>query len=122
MQIIKSFSCVNPIIKNLSPRITSAEVYLSSSILLETACTLCLSNVNKNKLWMIPIYTGYGISFYLFPKCLDKYTLNFAYTVWSGVGIISTFLLDIALKRQTLRLKNILGIFAVIYGIYLLHL
>ena len=46
---------------------TTPEVYLSSSIILETACTVCLTKVNNNKLWYIPIYTGYGLSFYLFP-------------------------------------------------------
>ena len=66
----------------------SSELYLASSIVLETACTMCLANVNNNKLWFIPIYAGYGVSFYLFPKCLDKFSLNMAYTLWSGFGIM----------------------------------
>ncbi len=119
MHLIKSVACVSPMIKTISPRM-SPELYLSSSIALETACTICLSKVNHNKLWFIPIYTGYGISFYLFPKCLDKYSLSFAYTIWSGVGIIFTFIYDIFIKKEPFYIKNILGIFAVIYGIYLI--
>ena len=98
----------------------SADLYLTSSIVLETACTFCLPNVKYNKLWFIPIYTGYGVSFYLFPKCLDKYTLNMAYTIWSGVGIVFTFLLDVLLKRDVFTLKKLLGIFIVMNGIYLI--
>ena len=75
------------------------------------------SNVNNNKLWYIPIYTGYGMSFYLFPKCLNKYSLSTAYTLWSGFGIIFTFILDIVLKREVFKFKKLLGIFVVVYGI-----
>ena len=98
-------------------KIASPDTYLASSILLETACTFCLSNVNNNKLWYIPIYTGYGMSFYLFPKCLSKYSLSTAYTLWSGFGIIFTFILDIVLKREVFKFKKLLGIFVVVYGI-----
>ena len=99
---------------------TTPEVYLSSSIILETACTVCLTKVNNNKLWYIPIYTGYGLSFYLFPKALDKFSLNMAYTLWSGFGIIFTFLLDIALKKEVFTIKKIFGIFTIICGIYMI--
>ena len=98
-------------------KIASPDTYLVSSILLETACTFCLSNVNNNKLWYIPIYTGYGMSFYLFPKCLSKYSLSTAYTLWSGFGIIFTFILDIVFKREVFKFKKLLGIFVVVYGI-----
>lgn len=101
--------------------IPKADLYLTSSIILETACTFCLPNVKHNKLWYIPIYTGYGISFYLFPKCLDKYTLNLAYTIWSGVGIMCTFILDVLLKRDVFTIKKLLGIFIIIHGIYMIH-
>ena len=33
---------------------------------------------------------GYGVSFYMFPKCLAKYTLSTAYTLWCGFGIVFT--------------------------------
>jgi len=98
----------------------SSELYLASSIVLETACTMCLVNVNNNKLWFIPIYAGYGASFYLFPKCLDKFSLNLAYTLWSGFGIIFTFLAEIALKKEVFHMKKLFGIMTVIYGISLI--
>ncbi len=112
---IKHLVLTNPILAG-----HSSELYLASSIILETGCTLCLSNVNSNKLWFIPIYAGYGVSFYLFPKCLDKFSLNLAYTLWSGFGIIFTFFIDIALKREVFHIKKLFGIMTVIYGISLI--
>ncbi len=98
----------------------SPDMFLASSIIVETACTFCLPNVNNNKLWYIPIYTGYGLSFYLFPKCLDKYSLSTAYTLWSAFGIILTFIFDILLKREIFKFKKIIGISTIIYGISLM--
>tara|TARA_Y100000389_G_scaffold73654_1_gene70295 strand:+ start:3277 stop:3633 length:357 start_codon:yes stop_codon:yes gene_type:complete len=95
-----------------------ADVYLSSSILLETACTLCISKVNQNKLWFIPIYTGYGISFYLFPKSFVKYSVSTAYTLWSGFGIVLTFIIDLLLQRETFHIKKALGMSSVLFGIF----
>lgn len=95
-----------------------ADVYLSSSILLETACTLCLSNVNENKLWFIPIYTGYGISFYLFPKSFVKYSVSTAYTLWSGFGIILTFIIDLLLEKEKFHIKKAFGMSSVLFGIF----
>ena len=97
-----------------------ADVYLSSSILLETACTLCISNVNQNKLWFIPIYTGYGISFYLFPKSFVKYSVSTAYTLWSGFGIVLTFIIDLLLQRETFHIKKALGMSSILFGIFII--
>lgn len=121
MKLIIPLKVIEPIIilkKNVL--VSSPELYLASSIVLETACTFCLANVNNNKIWYIPVYTGYGISFYLFPKCLDKFSLSTAYALWSGFGIILTFIFDILLKREIFQYKKIFGILSIIYGIYII--
>jgi len=105
------------LIKKLPALHVSPEAYLTSSIVLETACTLCLPKVNENKLWFAPIYVGYGLSFYLFPKALEKFQLNVAYAIWSSFGIIITYLADVALKKDVITLKKILGVLAIINGI-----
>ena len=105
---------------NTFQSLLTPDLYLSSSIILETACTLCLPNVKQNKLWFIPIYMGYGVSFYLFPKSLDKYSLNLAYTIWCGVGIVFTFIMDLILKRDVITIKKLMGIMVVIQGIQLM--
>lgn len=104
-------------IKKLPSFHVSPEVYLTSSIVLETACTLCLPKVNENKIWFAPIYAGYGISFFLFPKALEKFQLNVAYAIWSGFGIILTYLVDVAMKRDMITIKKILGMLSIINGI-----
>ena len=97
--------------------VISPDVYLSTSIILETFSTLCLKNTIKNKLWYIPCYCGYAISFYIFPKSLSKYTLSRAYTIWCGFGIILTSFIDKLLYKELLTIKKLIGMFIIIYGI-----
>lgn len=103
-------------IQSLSP-----QTYLISSVLLETVATLCLKNTVFNPKWFIPAYTGYGISFYIFPKCLVYYSLSSAYTLWCGFGIIFTLLFDRIVYREIIGSKKWLGSLVVIMGIYLSH-
>ena len=93
------------------------ETYLLTSILLETCATCGLKYTLKNKLWYIPVYMGYGVSFYIFPKSLVKYSLSTAYTIWCGVGLILTTSVDILIYKELLTLRKILGLLAVIIGI-----
>ena len=53
---------------------------------------------------------GYGISFYIFPKSLMKYSLNTAYTMWCGVGLILTTSVDILIYKELLTLRKFLGL------------
>ena len=84
------------------------ETYLLTSILKYTL---------KNKLWYIPVYMGYGVSFYIFPKSLVKYSLSTAYTIWCGVGLILTTSVDVLIYKELLTLRKFLGLLAVIIGI-----
>ena len=93
------------------------ETYLLTSILLETCATCGLKYTLKNKLWYIPVYMGYGVSFYIFPKSLVKYSLSTAYTIWCGVGLILTTSVDILIYKELLTLRKFLGLLAVIIGI-----
>ena len=94
-----------------------SETYLLTSILLETCATCGLKYTLKNKLWYIPVYMGYGVSFYIFPKSLVKYSLSTAYTIWCGVGLILTTSVDILIYKELLTLRKFLGLLAVIIGI-----
>ena len=116
---------INPLINNyyLIPNnninmiAITPDTYLFTSIILETASTICLRNVNYNRLWYIPSYLGYGVSFYIFPKSLTKYNLSTAYQIWSGFGIILTTLIDTIFFNYVLKIKNLLGILIMIIGI-----
>lgn len=95
------------------------DVLLLASITLETFSTLCIKKTLNNKLWFIPVYTGYGLSFYIFPKILQKYSLNVAYTLWCGFGIIITTVVDKIIYKETITFKKILSSLIIIYGISL---
>tara|TARA_Y100000816_G_C25987577_1_gene515836 strand:- start:515 stop:904 length:390 start_codon:yes stop_codon:yes gene_type:complete len=102
--------------------ISQPDLYLASSILLETFSTICLKNVNKGKIWYLPSYLGYGISFYIFPKAFSKYSLTKAYAIWCGSGIILTTFADIILYSQLLNFRKIIGIISVIFGIFVIKI
>ena len=114
-----SFSSLKPTFNTIRIININPDIYLGSSILIETISTTCLKKVTANKIWFIPVYTGYALSFYLFPKSLQKYSLNSAYTLWSGFGILFTLVVDILFYKELITLKKILGIISIITGIYL---
>jgi len=95
------------------------DLFLMGSVMLETISTICITKTNKNKLWFLPVYLGYFISFYLFPKCLNKYSISVAYTLWCGFGIISTNFADFILFGKSFTCKKVLSIFIILFGIFL---
>ena len=95
------------------------DILLLGSITFETLSTIALKKTLNNKLWFIPAYSGYGLSFYIFPKVLEKYSLSFAYTLWCGIGIILTTIYDIIFLKQTISFRKILSSIIIIYGINL---
>ena len=109
-------SCQNYPIMIYNP--TKPDLILLSSIILETLSTCCLKKTMVNKIWYIPVYTGYGLSFYLFPKSLTQFSLSSAYTIWCGFGIILTTIIDKIFYNQLITLKKICGTMIVIIGIY----
>uniref|UniRef100_A0A6C0AXK8 EamA domain-containing protein n=1 Tax=viral metagenome TaxID=1070528 RepID=A0A6C0AXK8_9ZZZZ len=97
--------------------IAPADIFLSTSIILETFSTVCLKNTLQNKLWYIPSYSGYALSFYIFPKAFSKYSLNKAYTLWCGFGIIFTCIIDKIIYKELLTLRKVIGVLIIISGI-----
>ena len=95
------------------------DILLLGSITLETVSTIALKKTLNNKLWFIPVYSGYGLSFYIFPKILQKYSLSFAYTIWCGIGIIITTIFDSILYSEIITFRKILSSIIIIYGISL---
>ena len=112
---------INPIIHfNKRPdliMLSRPDSYLITSILLETIATCSLKLTINNKLWFIPVYLGYGISFYIFPKCFIKYSLSTAYFIWCGMGIIFTNSIDYYIFKEIMNRKKILSIIFILCGI-----
>ena len=105
----------NPSINMLN----KADSYLLTSIALETLATCSLKKTLINKIWYLPVYFGYGISFYIFPKCFTKYSLSNAYLIWCGLGILLTTSLDILIYKEILTRKKILSLILIILGVKL---
>ena len=102
-----------------APRISmlhAADVSLASSIVIETISTCLLGHTNSNKLFFVPVYAGYAFSFYMFPKCLSKYSLSVAYAIWSCMGIILTCIFDSVFSNVVFSQKKIFGIALLIAG------
>ena len=93
------------------------ETYLFTSIIIETLSTCCLKLALNNKLFYIPMYLGYGTSFYIFPKCLTKFSLSSAYTIWCGLGIIMTTVIDKLFYKELITIKKLCGTLIIILGI-----
>lgn len=81
--------------------------------------TCCLQHTLRNSLYYVPAYTGYTMSFYLFPKALTKYSLHVAYTIWSAFGILMTTLYTVVSNSQLPSLEQVLGMMFVVIGIWL---
>tara|TARA_Y100000385_G_C13031162_1_gene610806 strand:+ start:550 stop:936 length:387 start_codon:yes stop_codon:yes gene_type:complete len=99
---------------------SNEEIILVASILLETLSTACLKKTLNNKLWFFPVYSGYGLSFFLFPKALNKFSLSSAYSIWCGLGMLLTFIIDKIIYKEIITKQKIAACFIIIYGIKLI--
>jgi multidrug transporter EmrE-like cation transporter len=97
------------------------DIILLSSIILETFSTICMKKTLTNKIWFIPVYSGYITSFYMFPKTLTKYSLSGAYMLWSGIGIILTTFLDNIIYKELITVRKIWGSIIIILGMKLIN-
>ena len=112
-------------IRSIVPKLSTSKVnmiaqpdkFLLTSIILETCSTALLKRTVNNKLWFIPVYGGYALSLNIFPKCLDKYSLSSAYSIWCIGGIIFTTTLDRIFFKELITLKKFLSLLIMILGI-----
>lgn len=116
-EMLMRLPCAHKLSINL-PACSAPESALASSVFLETVSTICLHKTLANRLWFIPAYTGYALSFYLFPQALEKFSLNHAYTIWSGVGMVITALYEIAVLHHILNTRKMIGMLLVAAGIF----
>jgi len=95
------------------------DLYLIGSILLETLSTCCLKYTIADKRWFLPVYSGYAVAFYTFPKTLNKYSLSVAYTIWCGGGIVLTTVFDTLIFKELITYKKIVSSLVILFGIIL---
>lgn len=97
---------------------------LAFSILSEVFAStmLKLSNGFQNKLPIVGVVFGFGISFYVFSIALIDLPLGFSYAIWSGSGTILTAIAGVFLFQEKINKQGILGIVLLITGIAMLNI
>lgn len=68
------------------------------------------------------VVVGYGLSFYLLALSLKVIPLGTAYALWSGIGIVLTVLIGMAIWREPMDWARGIGITLIIIGIAVINL
>lgn len=98
-------------------------VVLFFAILSEVTATTALKYSNGfTKLFpSVIVFVGYGLSFYLLSIALKTMPIGVAYAIWSGVGLILTVIVGMALWKETLDWARITGILLILAGIIIIN-
>lgn len=98
---------------------------LAGAIVIEVAATLGLraSNGFRNRAWLIPVVTGYVVSFSMLSWSLSLgMPVGIAYGVWSACGVALVAVLARVLFREPLTLMMLAGIALIIGGVLTIEL
>lgn len=66
--------------------------------------------------------SAYGLCFVFLSIAMKSLSLNVAYALWSGIGIVLTTLLSIIVWKEQVNLFSILGIALILMGVVVLNL
>lgn len=106
----------SPIEKNYR-LVHECDIYLCVSTILEVFSTICLDHSKNNTFLLLPVLAGYILSYYLFTRCLDKYSLGTAYTIWSCVGVVITIIYDCLYYSKPITYLKVVGIITIVSGL-----
>lgn len=70
-------------------------------------------------IWLVSGAALFGISFLVYLFTLSKFQLNIVYPVFVSAGVVIVSLASSFFLKETLSLMQILGIAAIIFGIFL---
>ena len=98
--------------------------YLIAAGLFEAfwAITLKMSDGFSRVAPTIATFVGMAISFYLLAKSLKVLPIGVGYAIWTGIGIIGTFVTSIILFHDTFTLGQALCVLLILAGIIGLRL
>ena len=60
---------------------------------------------------------GMAVSFYLLSKALKGIPLGMGYAVWTGIGIVGTFVLSVAVFHESFTIGQGICVFLILAGI-----
>lgn len=99
-------------------------VTLAAAILAEVVGTtaLKLSEGFSNVVPAVVLVLGYGASFYCLSLALEELSIGLVYAVWSGVGIVGTALVGVAVFEERVDPAGVLGMGLIVAGVAVLAL
>ncbi|MDF2036920.1 multidrug efflux SMR transporter [Cytobacillus oceanisediminis] len=75
----------------------------------------------KKLLPSLGVIIGYGVAFYALSLSLKTLPLGVAYAIWAGLGTVLTALVGIAIYKENVNGKKILGLALIVGGVILLN-
>lgn len=99
-------------------------VLLAAAIVFEVfgSSMLKVSNSFKKLFPSLGVVLGLGLAFYSLSLALKTIPLGTAYAIWSGVGTALTALVGVAIYKEKINPKKILGLFLIIGGVVIMKL
>lgn len=98
-------------------------LFLLVAICLEVvgSVMLKLSNGFEHLPATVGIFVFYASSYYFFSQALKTIPVSTGYALWSGLGIVTNSVLGRLLWGDRLSLTNLLGMLAIMIGLYFLN-
>lgn len=81
-----------------------------------------LADTTNNKMWIIFAIVAMALSGYFLFFAQKEIPMGTAYAVWTGIGMIGTFLIGITLFHDALSLIRFVGVFLILAGVIILKL
>lgn len=99
-------------------------IYLISAGLFETfwAIALKMSHGFSRPIPSVMTLLGMIVSFYLLSKALKVFPLGMGYAIWTGIGIIGTFIISITVFHESFTVGQVICVFMILAGIVGLRL
>jgi small multidrug resistance pump len=99
-------------------------VTLAAAIVAEVVGTtaLKLSDGLSNAVPAVGVLLGYGASFYCLSLALEDLPIGLVYAVWSGVGVVGTALVGVAVFEERVDPAGALGMALIVAGVAALAL
>lgn len=95
---------------------------LGLAILFEVAgTTLMKVSIDHGRVWTVPAYVMYALSFSMFPYVLESVPLNVAYLCWSGMGSLCVSLVSLVVFEESYTWAQIVGFAFVFVGMVMVY-
>lgn len=101
----------------------STWLLLAAAIVVEVASTSMLRLAGQGRpLAIVAVVVGYGLSFALVARVMQRLEIGIVYAIWSGVGTALVALAGVALEGEAVTAAKLGGLALIIGGVVVLNL